>query len=253
MNLRLTVFLVAACAAHAASAPRPNIIVIMSDDMGYSDLGCYGGEIATPHLDSLAAGGVRFTQFYNMARCCPTRASLLTGLYPHQAGIGHMMDDRGTDAYRGDLNRRSVTLAEALKPAGYRSYAVGKWHVTPGQSAETLARTHNWPLQRGFDRFYGTIHGAGSFWDPSALVRDNRPITVANDSDYTPAEYYYTDAISDHATRFIREHARDQQAKPFLLYVAYTAAHWPMHARESDIAKYKGRYDAGYDAIRAAR
>ena len=120
---------------HAAEKPRPNIIVILADDVGFSDIGCYGGEIATPNLDVLATGGVRFTQFYNTARCCPTRASLLTGLHPHQAGIGHMMDDRGHDGYRGNLNRSCVTMAEALKPAGYRNYAVGKWHVTPGQTA----------------------------------------------------------------------------------------------------------------------
>ncbi len=146
-----------------------------------------------------------------------------------------------------------VTIAEALQPAGYRRYAVGKWHVTPGQSAKALADQHNWPLQRGFDRYYGTIHGAGSYWDPSALVRDNQQITTANDPEYRPKRFYYTDAISDQAVRFIREHARDHGAKPFFLYVAYTAAHWPMHAKESDIAKYRGRYDAGYAAIRDAR
>lgn len=237
----------------AAAAPKPNFVIILSDDMGYSDVGCYGGEIATPNLDALAAQGLRFTQFYNTGRCCPTRASLLTGLHPHQTGVGHMMEDRGHDGYRGDLNRRCVTLAEALRPAGYRTYAVGKWHVTPGASAQALAATHNWPRQRGFDRFYGTIHGAGSFWDPSALVRDNQPITVANDPEYRPAVFYYTDAISDHAVRFLREHARDHAGQPFLLYVAYTAAHWPMHARETDIARYRGRYDAGYAAIREAR
>ena len=237
----------------APAAEKPNVIIILSDDMGYSDLGCFGGEIATPNLDALASGGLRFTQFYNTARCCPTRASLLTGLYPHQAGIGHMMGDYGVEGYRGDLNRRSVTLAEAVKPAGYRAYAVGKWHVTPGDTAERLAIQKNWPLQRGFDRYYGTIHGAGSFWDPSALVRDNTLITAANDPEYRQSEFYYTDAISDHATKFVREHARDHRGQPFLLYVAYTAAHWPMHARERDIAKYKGRYDAGYSAIRAAR
>jgi arylsulfatase len=247
----------AACApvlpAATPSPAKPNVIIILADDVGYSDLGCYGGEIATPNLDALASRGVRFTQFYNTARCCPTRASLLTGLYPHQAGIGHMMDDKGVDGYRGDLNRRSITLAEAVKPAGYRTYAVGKWHVTPGATAAALANRKNWPLQRGFDRYYGTIHGGGSFWDPSSLVRDNTLITVANDPEYRPAEFYYTDAISDHATRFIREHARDLARQPFLMYVAYTAAHWPMHARESDIARYKGRYDAGYAAIRDAR
>ena len=142
-------------------------------------------------LDRLASGGVRFTQFYNMGRCCPTRASLLTGLYPHQAGIGHMVENAGTESYRGDLSPRTVTIAEALKPAGYATYAVGKWHVTPGANAEQLKRTHNWPLQRGFERYYGTIHGAGSYFDPSALVRDNRLITIASDPEYRPKEYYY--------------------------------------------------------------
>ena len=156
--------------------------------MGFSDLGCYGGEIATPHLDALAKDGLRFTQFYNMARCCPTRAALLTGLYPHEAGVGHMMADRGVDGYRGSLNQSCVTIAEALKPAGYRSYAVGKWHVTPGQSAQALANKSHWPLQRGFDRFYGTIHGAGSYFDPSALTRDNTLVTVASDTEYRPKE-----------------------------------------------------------------
>ena len=253
MFLRITVCLLLAFAAFCQAADRPNVIVILSDDMGFSDIGCYGGEIATPNLDALARGGVRFTQFYNTARCCPTRASLLTGLHPHQAGVGHMMEDRGLEGYRGNLNRRCVTIAEALKPAGYRSYAVGKWHVTPGPSAKALEDHSNWPLQRGFDRYYGTIHGAGSFWDPSALVRDNTQISIASDAEYRPAQFYYTDAISDHAVRFIGEHARDHAAEPFFLYLAYTAAHWPLHAKEADIAKYRGRYDAGYAAIRDAR
>ncbi|MEY3285024.1 MAG: Arylsulfatase, partial [Acidobacteriota bacterium] len=232
---------------------RPNIIIVMSDDMGWSDIGCFGGEINTPNLDRLAADGLRFTQFYNTARCCPTRASLLTGLYPHQAGIGHMMENRDHDGYRGDLNRNAVTIAEALKPAGYANYAVGKWHVTPGATPDQLTRTHNWPLRRGFDRYYGTIHGAGSYFDPSALVRDDRLITVANDAEYRPKEYYYTDAITDHAIRFISEHPQRRQKSPFFLYVAYTAAHWPMHAPETEIAKYRGRYDRGYTAYREAR
>lgn len=239
--------------APAAPASKPNIIVILSDDMGFSDLGCYGGEIQTPNLDALAKGGVRFTQFYNMARCCPTRASLLTGLYPHQAGVGHMTEDRAFDGYRGSLNSNCVTIAEALKPAGYRAYAVGKWHVTPGHTRKALADTHDWPLQRGFDRYYGTIHGAGSYFDPSALVRDNTVITVANDPVYQPKQFYYTDAIADHAVKFIREHAREHKTEPFFLYTAFTAAHWPLHAKESDIAKYRGRYDGGYEAIREAR
>lgn len=240
-------------AAFSAEPRRPNIIVIMSDDMGYSDLGSYGSEIETPHLDALAKGGVRFTQFYNTGRCCPTRASLLTGLYPHQAGIGHMMNDRGLEGYRGDLNRRSVTMAEAVKPAGYRTYMVGKWHVTPKVNPTGETEKNNWPRQRGFDRFYGTIHGAGSFYDPNSLTRDNTLISPYADPEYQPKEFFYTDAINDQASRFVAEHARDYAERPFLMYVAHTAPHWPMHAKESDIAKYRGKYDAGYDAIRSAR
>ena len=241
-------------AAELGAAPaRPNIILIMSDDMGWSDLGCYGGEIETPNLDALAENGVRFTQFYNTARCCPTRATLLTGLYPHQAGIGHMMEDKGLDSYRGDLNRNCVTIAEVLKPAGYRTYMVGKWHVTKTIRPAGDEGKHNWPLQRGFDRYYGTITGAGSFFDPSTLVRDNTLISPYADPEYSPKEYYYTDALSEQAARFIGEHAREHAGTPFFLYAAFTAAHWPMHAKEADIAKYKGRYDGGYDSIRAER
>lgn len=235
---------------------RPNIIVIMADDIGYSDIGCYGGEIQTPNLDSLAANGLRFTQFYNTARCCPTRAALLTGLYSHQAGIGHMMEDyRATagEAYAGELSRRAVTIAEVLKSSGYATYMTGKWHVTKAVKTKSIEEQHNWPLQRGFDRFYGTIHGAGSFYDPNSLARDNTLISPYADPQYTPELFYYTDAINDHAVRFVTEHAKAKSDKPFFLYMAHTAAHWPMHAKEADIAKYRGRYDAGYSPIRVAR
>ena len=142
----------------SAADSRPNIILIMSDDMGYSDIGCYGGEIHTPTLDGLASNGLRFTQFYNTARCCPTRATLLSGLYAHQAGVGHMMGNYGIPQYQGNLNRNCVTIAEVLKPAGYRTYMSGKWHVTPYKANEVAnPDISNWPLQRGFDRFYGTI------------------------------------------------------------------------------------------------
>ena len=251
MKHLLSLFVTIAVAASSLAADsRPNIIYILADDMGFSDIGCYGSEIETPNLDALAKGGVRFTQFYNTARCCPTRASLLTGLYPHQAGIGHMMEDRKLEGYTGNLNKNCVTIAEALKPAGYKSYAVGKWHVTNVTKPQSDADKFNWPLQRGFDRFYGTIHGAGSFFDPNTLTRDNHYLSPFADPEYPTDEYYYTDAISDHAARFIREH---DKAKPFFLYVAYPAAHWPMHAKEKDIAKYKGHYAAGYEAIRKAR
>ena len=158
---------------------KPNIIIIMSDDMGYSDLGCYGGEIRTPTLDRLAANGLRFTQFYNTGRCCPSRATLLTGLYAHQASIGHMMGDDHLPGFRGDLGRDAVTIAEVMALNGYACYMAGKWHVTPlphvGHVADSMK--YNWPLQRGFHRFYGTIHGAGSLWDPNTLTRGNAFVT----------------------------------------------------------------------------
>jgi arylsulfatase len=237
--------------ASAADAPRPNIIVIMSDDMGYSDIGCYGSEISTPNLDALAAGGLRYTQFYNTGRCCPTRASLLTGLYAHQAAIGQMTRDFGREGYRGDLSRNAVTIAEVVKTAGYKTYMAGKWHVTKQLKPDGDKR--NWPRQRGFDRFYGTIIGAGSFFDPWTLTRENTAITPDNDSDYQPEQYYYTDAISDNAVSFVDDHQKSGTKDPFFMYVAYTAAHWPMHALEKDIAKYTGKYDIGYEVIRKAR
>jgi arylsulfatase A-like enzyme len=219
---------------------KPNIILIMSDDMGYSDIGSYGGVINTPNLDGLAADGLRYTQFYNTGRCCPTRASLLTGLYPHQAGIGFMVEDRGTEAYRGDLSTKAVTIAEVLKEAGYSTYMSGKWHVTPLEPSKENPSKHNWPLQRGFDEFFGTIHGAGSYFDPNSLTRDNEFIAPSED-------FYYTDAISDNAVKFIENHDSE---KPFFLYLPYTAAHWPMHAKPEDIAKYKGKFDEGWDELR---
>ena len=224
----------------------------MSDDMGFSDLGCYGGEIETPHLDQLAQEGLRFSQFYNTGRCCPTRASLLTGLYPHQAGIGHMMQDYGLPQYQGFLNDQCLTIAEALKPANYRSYLSGKWHLTPDEGPD--GPQENWPLQRGFDKFYGTIHGAGSLFDPVSLTRENTYITPENDPVYqSKGTWYYTDAISDNAILFLEEHFAEHSEKPFLHYVSYTAAHWPMHALPADIAKYEGKYDEGYGPIYEAR
>ena len=164
-----------------------------------------------------------------------------------------MMDDKGPDSR---LPRRpepatAVTIAEVLRPAGYRTYMSGKWHVTRHLAPD--GPKHNWPLQRGFDRFYGTITGAGSFYDPGTLTRDNSLISPYADPEYTPETFYYTDAISDNAARFISEHHAQKPDEPFFLYVAYTAAHWPMHALPEDIAKYKGKYDAGYEPIRQAR
>lgn len=211
---------------------------MMADDMGFSDLGCYGGEIQTPNLDALAKDGLRFTQFYNGARCCPTRASLMTGLYAHQAAVGHMVGDYHKPGYRGDLSRQAVTIAEALKASGYRTAMSGKWHVTPVNE-----KKHNWPMQRGFERFFGTIHGAGSYYDPATLAMGNEFIKPEGD------DFFYTDAIATHANRFIDEFA----GQPFFLYVPFTSPHWPLHAVAGDVAKYKGRYRAGWDALREER
>ena len=248
MKIRLLVFICFFLPLFLIGQSRPNIIIIMADDMGWSDIGCYGGEIETPNIDRLADNGLRFTQFYNTGRCCPTRASLLTGTYAHQTGIGHMMNDKGLPGYRGDLGKNVLTIAEVLRPAKYSTYLSGKWHVTP----ETLPEgsKHNWPNQRGFERFYGTIHGAGSFFDPNSLARNNAHISPMSDPDYQPDQFYYTDAINDHAVRFIKEH---QVKNPFFLYVAHTAPHWPMHALPEDIEKYKGRYDDGWEVIRKER
>jgi arylsulfatase A-like enzyme len=222
------------------STRRPNIILIMADDMGFSDIGCYGSEVDTPNLNRLAAGGIRFTQFYNCARCCPTRASLMTGLYPHQAGFGLMTDDLGTPAYRGDLSDRCVTIAEAMRLGGYHTMMSGKWHLTP---AESNAR-HNWPLQRGFEKYFGTIEGSGSYFDPVTLVRDNSHIRATGD-------FYYTDAIADNACQNLESFGRGES--PFFMYVAFTSPHWPLHALDGEIGKYRNRYRGGWDALREER
>lgn len=236
--------------AQTAAKGRPNIIVIMGDDIGYSDLGCFGSEIPTPNLDKLAKQGVRFTQFYNMARCCPSRAALLTGQYPHNAGVGHMIHKTDHPGYREQLTSNCVTIAELLGSNGYGTYMAGKWHLArAGQKSDKS----DWPLQRGFQKYYGTLQGAGSYYDPATLCRGNTFITPLNDPEYHPKEYYYTDALADNSIAFLQQHKQDSPDKPFFLYLAFTAAHWPLHAPEDEVAKHKGRYDAGYDAIRQAR
>ena len=231
----------AATAMAAQATRRPNIVVMMADDMGFSDIGCYGSEIRTPHLDSLAKAGLRFTQFYNGARCCPTRAALMTGLYAHQAGVGHMVDTaKSLPGYTGDLSTNCVTIAQVLRASGYRTMMTGKWHVTPVSNDQK-----NWPLQRGFERYYGTITGAGSFYDPGTLTSGNEAVTPGS------PDFYYTDAIAKNTEKFLDE--LGQGPDPFFAYVAFTAPHWPMHAPESEIAKYKGRYAKGWDALRTER
>ena len=237
----------------ATETTQPNIIVILVDDMGFSDIGCYGSEIRTPNLDGMARDGVRFSQFYNCARCCPTRASLLTGLYPHQAGVGLMVGDCGVGpAYQGYLRDDCVTIAEVLREAGYGTYMSGKWHVGGGYTPnhpETWRpgdAEHPLPVQRGFDRHYGMLGGAGSYFNPPFMIEDDRIV------DEGGGDYYITDAISRRAAGMIDDAAG--RGAPFFLYVAYTAPHWPLHAWPDDIARYLGQYrGGGWDAVRTAR
>jgi arylsulfatase len=226
---------------------KPNVVLILNDDMGFSDLGCYGGEVYTPNLDRLAAGGLRFSQFYNTARCCPSRASMLTGLHPHQTGVGHMMSDDGLEGYRGDLNHHCITIADALRTAGYGTYMSGKWHISRHTGPD--GPKHSWPCQRGFDHFYGIITGAANYWKPNTLTQDNTRI----ENDELPEGYFLTDAISDESVAFIRQHTEKRPDDPFFTYVAYTAPHWPLHAHEEDIARYKDRFAMGWDQLREAR
>ncbi len=232
-------------AERAATDQRPNIVFILADDMGFSDLGCYGSEIDTPNIDALARGGLRFSDFHNSPRCCPSRAALMTGLYSHQAGMGMMVSDYGRypyPAYAGDLSKGCVTIAEALKAGGYTTLMTGKWHLTP-----YALGPQNFPLQRGFDRYYGIINGAASYYDPQSLTLGNDPVALTKDD----KDYYLTDAIGDYSARFIEDAA--QKDKPFFLYAAFTAGHWPLMAPEETIAKYKGRYAGGWDALRTSR
>ena len=242
---------------------RPNIILILADDMGYSDLGCYGSEIRTPNLDRLAASGLRFSQMYNSARCCPSRASLLTGLNPHQTGVGHMMDALGPDSYQGYLNQNCATIADTLRAGGYATYMSGKWHVG---GRYNLLDDNRWeelkggieypiPTQRGFDRFYGIVAGSANYFFPRLLTEDDRFIEL------DPNGYYFTDAITDNAVKMLDENAAANSAasanggdeKPFFLHVTYTAPHWPLHAHEEDIARYEGKYRDGWDTLRTNR
>ena len=229
----------------AQTKHRPNIVLIMADDLGFSDLGCYGGEIETPALDGLASGGLRYKQFYNAARCCPSRAALMTGLYPHQAGMGWMAAaDMGTAAYQGELNTKSVTIAEVLRSAGYRTYMTGKWHLTNERHIEGQV-VDTWPLQRGFDRYFGIIPGGANYFTPT-VYSGNTPYPA-------PDGFYLTEAISDTSVSYIRKHVTTSAETPFFMYVAYTAPHWPLHALEPEIEKYRQRYRQGWDALRVAR
>jgi arylsulfatase len=247
-NLNLFVFL-----SLGAISNQPNIVVIMADDAGFSDFGCYGGEIETPVLDKLAANGLRFSQFYNTGRCCPSRAALLTGVYPHQAGMGHMSRDRGIPSYSGTILPDVPTLVERLRKGGYRTMMTGKWHLgtEPEQS----------PVARGFDRFYGTRNFIDSYFtvlrncqvfldDKEVLPATENPVNHLNPEQ----EWYTTDVFTDYALHFMDESFDKHPDKPFFLYIAHNAPHFPLHAREEDTKKYRGRFkDTGWGKLRRER
>ncbi len=224
---------------------KPNIMLIMADDMGFSDMGAMGSEIKTPNLDRLAQTGILYKQFYNGARSCPTRASLMTGLYPHEAGMGWMtIRDLGTASYTGELNHNSVTIAEVLKENGYRTYMAGKWHLCSDKNISQDGDKNAWPVQRGFDRFFGTLLGDGSYYKPASLTSQNTFIEA-------PEGFYYTDAISDTAVSMIQENR--STGSPFFIYVSYTSPHWPLHAHKEDFEPYIDTYSVGWDSIRLKR
>lgn len=223
---------------------RPNVIIVLTDDMGYSDLGCYGGEVETPCIDNLAANGLRWSQFYNNARSCPSRAVLMTGLYPHQAGAGWMAcADMQYDGYQGYLNENCVTIAEVLGASGYETYMCGKWHLCGERHCRGEVKEY-WPMGRGFDHFYGIPEGASNYFH-ARLVEDETRLPVTGDG------FYLTDALSDKAVEYIGNH--DYGEKPLFLYLAYNAPHWPLHALQEDIDKYVERYRRGWDVLREER
>lgn len=250
----LPALLPAAC--FAQQAQRPNIMLIVVDDMGYSDLQCFGGEVESPNLNALAASGMRFTQFYNSGRSCPSRAQLMTGRYAQTVGITGMGQS---------LTRDCVTIPEVLRDAGYHTGMSGKWHLSLtkgiGNNADQMAwlshqnyfnnrpfaPIETYPCNRGFDQHWGTIWGVTDHFDPFSLVHNEEPIFVES----IPDDFYYADFVADKAIDMMDEMTAD--GKPFFMYVAFQEPHWPLHAKPQDIAKYKGKFDDGWDVMRERR
>jgi arylsulfatase A-like enzyme len=229
---------------HSLAGSKPNIILILADDMGFSDIGCFGSEVSTPNLDRMAARGIRMNQFYNNPRCCPSRASIMTGLWAQQAGMGMMVSDHGRypyPGYAGILSANTITIPEALKTAGYNTAMVGKWHLAP----VTDEGKRSWPLQRGFDKFWGMIAGASVYWESPHLVDGNNPLPPP------PKDQYLTDLWAQHAAGYVTELAAEK--KPFFLYAAFNAPHWPIQAPEQLVQKYADRYAGGWDKLREER
>jgi arylsulfatase len=230
----------------AVSAEKPDILLIMVDDMGFSDLGCTGSEIDTPNLDQLAKDGLLFTQFYNTGRCWPTRASLMTGLYPHEAGHASRGGPKAPPAYRGTTREVAPFVSELLKEqGGYRTYHVGKWHLNAGGP---LAN-HSWPLDRGFERSYA-IKQQDNFFNPVEILDEGVSVKRPGNDD---PDYYVTDAFTERTLAYLDEHAEKHADEPFFLYLAHTAPHFPLHARAGDVARFRGRFKEGWDVIRKRR
>ncbi|HKK61538.1 MAG TPA: sulfatase-like hydrolase/transferase, partial [Bacteroidales bacterium] len=226
---------------------KPNVLLIMVDDMGFSDLGFMGSGIETPNIDKLAANGLLFNHFYNTGRCCPTRASLLTGQYAHNTGLGWMtVSNLGHPGYTGDMNQQSLTIAQALKPAGYSTYMTGKLHTVYDEYMKPEGPKHNWPLQRGFDKFFGHLAGGGGYYTPKTLTYNNERIEV-------PDDFYLTTAITDSTVSFLQQHFESKQDKPFFFYLSYYAPHRPLHALPQDVDKYRGKFMDGWDKEREKR
>ncbi|PUB26271.1 arylsulfatase [Promicromonospora sp. AC04] len=220
----------------------PDVLVVLADDLGYSDVGVFGGEIDTPALDRLARRGVRMSSFYVTPRCSPSRAALLTGRHSHDVGVGVLTSDDRPYGYRGSPDPTAPTLAERLRSIGYTTALAGKWHL----SAQTAEPDETWPTRRGFDEFYGVLPGAVSYYGPPLVDGEERLPPSA-----TAGDYYLTDDLTRYARDFVeRAH---KGGRPWFLYLAYTAPHWPLHAREADVAKYRERYLAGWDRLRERR
>ncbi|WP_381560043.1 arylsulfatase [Streptomyces eurythermus] len=236
--------------APAPTGKAPNIVVVLVDDMGYSDIGPFGSEIPTPVLDRLADGGVRLTNYHTMPLCSPARAALLTGLNPHRVGYAMVANsDPGFPGYGMQIADDIPTLAELLRDAGYATYAVGKWHLVRDSASNAANDRAGWPLQKGFDQYYGVLEGLTSLFHPHQLVRDNSPLDI----DEFPDDYYYTDDITDQAIAMVKSLRAHDQDKPFFLYLAHNAVHGPLQAKAEDIDRHRGRYDDGWDALRERR
>ena len=228
----------------------PNVVIVLVDDLGFSDLGCYGSEIPTPNLDRLAAGGLQFTNFHVTPMCSPTRAALLTGVNPHRAGAGAVANsDPGFPGYAAELADDVATAAELFRDAGYHTMAIGKWHLTKDADLSDAGPRHSWPCQRGFDRYYGVLDAFTNLHHPHRLVEDNHTV----ERDQYPDGYYVTDDLTDRAISMIRQTKASNPSRPFLCYFAHIAVHAPLQCKASDRDRHRGNYDAGWDAIREAR